>query len=70
MFDRYYFYFRDISRWDTYQPFDPVPPVGDTILEETWILCLDEFQVKSCEEKHDTIIDILLIGCCTGGIVS
>lgn len=36
---------RDISRWDTYQPFDPVPPVGDTILEETWILCLDEFQV-------------------------
>jgi len=37
--------FRDISRWDTYQPFDPVPPVGDTILAETWILCLDEFQV-------------------------
>ncbi|XP_023341378.1 putative ATPase N2B isoform X3 [Eurytemora carolleeae] len=36
---------RDISRWDTYQPFDPVPPVGDTILAETWILCLDEFQV-------------------------
>jgi len=36
---------RDISRWDTYQPFDPVPPVGDTILEESWILCLDEFQV-------------------------
>ena len=36
---------RDISRWDTYQPFDPVPPVGDSIMEETWILCLDEFQV-------------------------
>jgi len=36
---------RDISRWDTYQPFDPVPPVGDTIIEECWILCLDEFQV-------------------------
>eukprot|EP00090_Calanus_glacialis_P028033 TRINITY_DN4477_c0_g1_i1.p1 TRINITY_DN4477_c0_g1~~TRINITY_DN4477_c0_g1_i1.p1 ORF type:complete len:521 (-),score=161.76 TRINITY_DN4477_c0_g1_i1:150-1712(-) len=36
---------RDISRWDTYQPFDPVPPVGDTIIEECWVLCLDEFQV-------------------------
>lgn len=36
---------RDISRWDTYQPFDPVPPVGDTIIEESWVLCLDEFQV-------------------------
>jgi len=36
---------RDISRWDTYQPFDPVPPVGDTIMEECWVLCLDEFQV-------------------------
>ena len=24
---------RDVSRWDTYQPFDPVPPVGDTIVE-------------------------------------
>jgi len=36
---------RDISRWDTYQPFDPVPPVGDSIIEESWILCLDEFQV-------------------------
>jgi len=36
---------RDISRWDTYQPFDPVPPVGDTIMEECYILCLDEFQV-------------------------
>ena len=36
---------RDISRWDTYQPFDPVPPVGDAIIAETWVLCLDEFQV-------------------------
>jgi len=36
---------RDISRWDTYQPFDPVPPVGDTIVEESWVICLDEFQV-------------------------
>ena len=36
---------RDISRWDTYQPFDPVPPVGDSIIEESWLLCLDEFQV-------------------------
>jgi len=36
---------RDISRWDTYQPFDPVPPVGDSIIEECWMLCLDEFQV-------------------------
>jgi len=36
---------RDVSRWDTYQPFDPVPPVGDSIAEESWIICLDEFQV-------------------------
>jgi len=36
---------RDVSRWDTYQPFNPVPPVGDSILEETHVLCLDEFQV-------------------------
>ena len=36
---------RDVSRWDTYQPFDPVPPVGDTIIQESWIICLDEFQV-------------------------
>lgn len=37
--------FRIIFRWDTYQPFDPVPPVGDSIMEETWLICLDEFQV-------------------------
>merc|ERR1719232_523973 len=36
---------RDISRWDTYQPFDPVPPVGDSIMKKSWLLCLDEFQV-------------------------
>ena len=36
---------RDVSRWDTYQPFDPVPPVGDSIIAETWVICLDEFQV-------------------------
>jgi len=36
---------RDVSRWDSYQPFDPVPPVGDSIVEESWVICLDEFQV-------------------------
>jgi len=36
---------RDMSRWDTYQPFDPVPLVGDTIIAENWVICLDEFQV-------------------------
>lgn len=36
---------RDISRWDTYQPFDPVPLVGDSLVEESWVICLDEFQV-------------------------
>jgi len=36
---------RDMSRWDSYQPFDPVPPVGDTIIAENWVICLDEFQV-------------------------
>jgi len=36
---------RDVSKWDTYQPFDPVPPVGDVILQDTNVLCLDEFQV-------------------------
>lgn len=36
---------RDVTRWDTYQPFDPVPPVGDSIIQESWVICLDEFQV-------------------------
>merc|ERR1719334_1888633 len=36
---------RDVSRWDEYQPFDPVPPVGDSIAKESWVICLDEFQV-------------------------
>lgn len=36
---------RDVSRWDEYQPFDPVPPTGDTILEDCYVLCLDEFMV-------------------------
>jgi hypothetical protein len=36
-----------MSRWDTYQPFDPVPPTGDTIMEESWLLCLDEFMVRT-----------------------
>ncbi|XP_059083739.1 putative ATPase N2B [Tigriopus californicus] len=36
---------RDISRWDTYQPFDPIPPVGQAILSRVTLLCLDEFQV-------------------------
>jgi len=33
------------NRWDTYQPFDPIPPVGDFILEKNYLICLDEFQV-------------------------
>ena len=44
---------RDVSRWDTYQPFDPVPPVGDTIIEESWVICLDEFQV--CDTSDNKI---------------
>jgi len=36
---------RDTSRWDEHQPFDPIPHVGDAILEKSWLLCLDEFQV-------------------------
>ena len=54
--------FRDISRWDTYQPFDPVPPVGDSIMEESFILCLDEFQVRVdlqnaiCSNSHPSFM--------------
>lgn len=36
---------REMSKWDTYQPFDPIPPVGDFIIDRAWLLCLDEFQV-------------------------
>merc|ERR1711976_577423 len=36
---------RDVSRWDVYQPYDPIPPVGDALLEHICLLCLDEFQV-------------------------
>ena len=40
---------RDVSRWDTYQRFDPIPPVGDAILKKAHLICLDEFQV-SCKD--------------------
>ncbi len=36
---------RNADRWDEAQPFDPIPPVGDFILEKNYLLCLDEFQV-------------------------
>merc|ERR1712241_1234255 len=36
---------RDVSKWDRHQPFDPIPPVGEAILNRSWLLCLDEFQV-------------------------
>jgi len=36
---------RNMQKWDTYQPFDPIPPVGDIILEKNYLICLDEFQV-------------------------
>ena len=35
---------RDFSKWDTHQRFDPIPPVGDAVLEQMNVLCLDEFQ--------------------------
>jgi predicted ATPase len=36
---------RDVSKWDQHQRFDPIPPVGDAIIDRSWLLCLDEFQV-------------------------
>ena len=38
---------RDLSNRETFQPFDLIPPVGDALLEKSWLLCLDEFQVWS-----------------------
>ena len=35
---------RDYAKWDTHQRFDPIPPVGDAVLEQMNMLCLDEFQ--------------------------
>ena len=37
---------RDYSKWDTHQRFDPIPPVGDAVLEQMNMLCLDEFQAS------------------------
>lgn len=28
--------------------FDSIPMVADTILEQSWLLCFDEFQVFTC----------------------
>jgi len=36
---------RDTSKSFVHQPFDPIPVVGDHILDQCWLLCLDEFQV-------------------------
>jgi len=52
------FFFRDMSRWDTYQPFDPVPPTGDTIMEESWLLCLDEFMVRKTFQHFPAVLRI------------
>lgn len=32
---------------DKANPFDPTMPVADMITSETWLLCFDEFQVRS-----------------------
>ena len=29
------------------KPFDPIPPVATLISGTTWLLCFDEFQVKT-----------------------
>ena len=36
---------RDVRRLHDHQRFDPIPPVGDEILKQMNVLCLDEFQV-------------------------
>ncbi len=47
-----------MSRWDTYQPFDPVPPTGDTIMQESWLLCLDEFMVRKTFQHFPAVFRI------------
>lgn len=27
------------------RPYDPIPPVAQSIVDESWIICFDEFQV-------------------------
>lgn len=38
-------------------PFDPIPPVAESISEKTWLLCFDEFQVRSIRVPVLYILD-------------
>lgn len=29
------------------QPFDPIPPVAESISQKSWLICFDEFQVSN-----------------------
>lgn len=47
---------RDVAKWDTYQPFDPIPPVGQVLLSRWYMLCLDEFQVYLWRKTYNALI--------------
>jgi len=47
-------------RLSTKNNFDAIPMVADTILEQSWLLCFDEFQVL--KKNYFLNITLLIVG--------
>lgn len=43
--------------------FDSIPMVADTILEQSWLLCFDEFQVFPKELNRFLVVEISSVLC-------
>lgn len=38
------------------QPFDPIPPVAQSLSSQSWLICFDEFQVSYHLYKNRNLI--------------